>query len=362
MSALRLLGCSFACLSSLWAQGTTAGTAPTQPARSESARVAERAQEMRENLEVGAPTATHMRVALRLRNGNRLQGLVRDGRLAERVDGRQFVEARANDTGAGVRIWSATGGRDYVFVSFRDIAEYQVLQRLSQRQLEQLERDVQVPGERPVEAIRPSSVTVPGGEMETIAGGTPPPAAGGEAVVPIGELPPVVVPVPVPVVPGVVGGAVAQPKPGEDAQHKEWFALLQEFPPASGFGKEKRDEIARRFVVVGTQPSAAELRFVEKFDDWQKACEFFGVKAAPVAVVEEPSAEPRAQRRTSGRASERAAAESESAVPAEKPARAENGKRSAARSRRGPTTEEGEAEGQGATEESTAEPRSNRRR
>ncbi len=323
--------------------------------------MAERAQEMRENLEVGAPTGTHMQVALRLRNGNRIQGLVRDGRMAERVDGRQFVEARADDAGAGVRIWSAAGRRDYVFVSFRDIAEYQILQRLSQRQLEQLDRDVQMGGERSPGAIRPSSVSLPGGDTETLAGGPVPEQPAAEAGAAAQDAPMPVV-MPVPVVSPAASGPTAAPKPGEDTQHKEWFALLQEFPPAGGYGKEKRDEIARRFVVVGVKPSAAELRFVEKFDDWQKACEFFGVKTAPAAVTEEPSADPRAARRSSARTGEGAQAEPGAAATADKPARTESGKRSASRSGRGAATAEGEGEGPGATEEPSAEPRSNRRR
>lgn len=356
MSAMRSLVCSFACFSSLLAQGNSADKGTPRAVSAEDARVAERAQEMRENLEVGsATTSPHVRVAVRLRNGSRLAGLVKDGRMAERMEGRQFVAARADDAGAGVRIWGAAGGRDYVFVSFRDIAEYQVLQRLTQRQLEQLEREVQLAGERQQPAIEPSAVNLPGGDVTTLAGGPDPsattvPGAAPQSMGQVGAAPG-----------ATVTTAGSAPKAGDDALHKEWFALLQEYPPAAGYGAEKRDEIARRLAVVGAKPSAAELRFVEKFDDWQKACAFFGVKPASAKTAEgEEAADVHATRRasSSARGSSRETAEENGTGSATKSGRNESGRRNGKRTGRAGTTEEtSETEGEAVP----SERRSNRR-
>jgi hypothetical protein len=77
-------------------------------------------------------------------------------------------------------------------------------------------------------------------------------------------------------------GETADPKVDKQTEEQRlWFSLLQAYPPAAGWGKAKRDEISHRLAVVGAQPSEAELKFVEQFAEWEKACAHFGVDAAP---------------------------------------------------------------------------------
>lgn len=246
-------------------------------------RVGERSQEMRVQIETGKHVKSHVRVSLRLKNGNKLGGVVKDGRLVERVDGLRFVDAHANEVGAGIRLWYSGGGRDYVFVPFADLADYQVLERLSQKQLEQFESEMQMAEDQREarlrdEAARQTEAAKAAAAAES-AGGVANPAPGQE---------------PAPVAPATKKRAGRKSKEeleaeaaakdkvaaaeAEQTQKKAWYALLQEYPPAEGWSADKRDEIARRRVVVGANPSEKERRFVEVFAEWQKACAYFAAK------------------------------------------------------------------------------------
>lgn len=299
-------------------------------------RVAERADNMREQIDKGRQVKSHVRVAVRLKNGNKLVGVVKDGRFVERVDGLRFVDAQAKEQGAGIRLWYSGGTRNYVFVPFAHFQSYEVLQRLSQEQLTAMEQEMQMTEQRAAEraAARAHSATGQPAEQAPPAtpdapqtgDGTPsrswkdaPPGPGANAADPQKE--------------AGAGGATgadpeAQPavqgeagkgddgksdgdkadgkkadgeKPGtrrrtaksgakegeasdkakaaadEQAQQRAWFQLLQKYPPKEGWNQQKRDEISRRFVVVGAKPSELEQQFVDQFAEWAKACKHFGV-------------------------------------------------------------------------------------
>ena len=115
--------------------------AQTPPEESVRRRADERAQSMREQIGQGHRLQSHVRVVVRLKNGNRLRGVVKDG---QRIEGLRFVDADVQEEGAGVRLFYTQGARDYVFVPFRDFLEYRVLERLTPQQLEQLEKDLQL--------------------------------------------------------------------------------------------------------------------------------------------------------------------------------------------------------------------------
>lgn len=265
---------------------------PTEPAPKRD-RVLERSQEMRDNIETGRSVKSHVRVAVRLKNGNRLRGVVKDGRLVERVDGLRFVDAQAQEVGAGIRLWYSGGGRDYVFVPFRDLSDYTVMERLSQQQLEAFEQEMQMAEERrtaqqraEAQRILDANQTQPPAEGETPQIGEVPAAPGQEPAP--GQAPPVAPPAAAKKgtrkSKAELAAEAAEQQKAATAnaakeQQQEYFALLQEYPPTAGWNQAKRDEIARRKVVVGAVPSAQEQRFVDKFATWQKACEFFAVKA-----------------------------------------------------------------------------------
>lgn len=249
--------------------------APQEPPRPDDARVEQRAQEMRDTIDAGRPVQSHVRVAVRLKNGNKLLGVVKDGRMVERVDGLRFVEAQAKDRGAGVRLWYSSGARNYVFVPFADFAEYEILQRLSQKQLTEIENEMQMNERRAAERAAEQAAKA--------AAGTVPPAAPGQETAPVDAAQdPAATPAAGANKPKAAAGKEAAPtkESKELEQQRQWFALLQAYPPAAGWGKGKRDEIAKRFVVIGSKPSEAEQKFVDQYAEWEKACKHFGIDPA----------------------------------------------------------------------------------
>ncbi len=268
-----------AATSTVRAQDPPAGADPRDQVRAE-----ERARSMREQIDTGKQVKSHVRVSVRLKNGNKLVGVVKDGRFVERVDGLRFVDAQANDRGAGIRLWYTSGIRNYVFVPFADFVDYQVLQRLTTKQLEELESEMQLKegrrAEREAADARAAEAAKARADGEATGDAVTPPAEG-ETKEPATEEAAKTTPVSktkkdkaVEAKPEGEGGK------GETAQQRQWFALLQAYPPTGGWNKAKRDEIAKRFVVVGAKPSETEQKFVDQFAEWEKACSFFGVTEA----------------------------------------------------------------------------------
>jgi hypothetical protein len=227
----------------------------TPPAGSPTNRIDQRAEAMRQQIDLGKTVQSHVRVMVRLKNGNRLTGVVKDGRLVERVDGLRFVDASAQEKGAGIRLWYTGGTRNYVFIPFGDFADYEVLQQLSNKQLQGIEDEMQMEDRRAADRAAAARPPAPDTQPAPSTEQAPKPT--------------------------VKTDDKDKPKT-DDAksdldQQKAWFGLLQDYPPSAGWCKAKRDEIARRFVVIGAKPSDFEQRFVDKFDDWMQACLHFGV-------------------------------------------------------------------------------------
>lgn len=232
-------------------------------------RVNERAQSMRDQIETGRQVKSHVRIAVRLKNGNKLVGIVKDGRFVERVDGLRFVDANAQEKGAGIRLWYSGGARNYVFVPFVQFSEYQVLQRLSSTQVEEIEKEMQMDEaaratERAKQAAAKAAAKNAPGSEPAAGDGVEAPAKATESA-----------------------NVETPPANEEDAQRKAMFALVQAYPPAAGWGPLKRDEISHRKAVIGSNPSDAEKKFVEQFAEWQKAVTFFGLDAE-VKTAESP--------------------------------------------------------------------------
>ena len=272
-------------------------------------RVDERARDMRDQITEGRIVKTHVRVTVRLSNGNRLTGVVKDGRLVERVDGLRFVEARARERGAGIRLWYSGGTRSYVFVPFANLKGYEIVQRLSQKQLQAIEDEMQMAEKRAAERAaakaRRANGKAGGDVAETTekakpmtlddmkSGRVSPPAgspggatgatgeagqtaeqAGGEAeAAKVADAKP-------------AGGEQADASTEEVKEQLLWSELLRKFPPKMGWNEAKKNEIARRRVVVGANPSKLELEFVDKFDDWMQACEHNGIDPNAAAKKE----------------------------------------------------------------------------
>lgn len=270
-------------------------------------KIERRAQEMRDQIEKGRQVKSHVRVRVRLKNGNRLTGVVKDGRLVERVDGLRFVDADAREAGAGIRLWYSGGTRSYIFIPFDGLKNYEVVQRLSQKQLMQIEVEMRMAekhsaeraeaerraaaasrreGEQPGDPVTGAPIPggpipgaplpggpIPGGAQSGSGPDVPVPGAPAPGATPSGAEP-------APAKTGEGNGEKAEPAgiepsdagEGTPEQKIKWLNLLRMYPPAQGWNKEKKAEIQRRFQVIGVQPSDKEKAFVEQFDDWLEAC------------------------------------------------------------------------------------------
>jgi|GEM_PF-3877134 len=240
-------------------------------------RADQRAREMRDQITDGRLQQSHVKVRVRLKNGNRLTGVLRREQVVERVQGGRFVEARANERGAGIRIYYTGGTRSFVFVPITSLRTYEVIERLSPQQLAQLEQQMQkaerraseraaLAAARAARAAEVAAASTAGVEERATA---PRPATGGDE------------------------------PPSVASQQHAWSALLRKFPPDLGWNAAKKDEISRRFVVVGATPSELEREFVEKFADWLQACQHSG-------IVPSAPAEPKPTTRREARRAERA--------------------------------------------------------
>lgn len=234
--------------------------------------VERQAQRMRERLEEGQrELRSHVRVQVRLKNGNRLLGVVKDSHIIQRADGYRFVKTDARDPGAGIRLWYYNNSNSFIFLPFDSLQDYQVKERLSTAQVlaietqiteEQRRKEAEQKAEQEAQRLREiaGEGEPPSGE-ETPAGETPPVEPQGET----GK--------PAPKEAGGAGEAGGKETPAEAAQKEEarLLQLLRDYPPADGWSEQRKGEISRRFAVTGSRPTAHEQRFVEVFADWQKA-------------------------------------------------------------------------------------------
>jgi hypothetical protein len=231
---------------------------------------------MREKVKDGKAFRSHVRVTVRLKNGNRVQGIVKDGFVVERIDGMRFVSAEANDEGAGVRIYTYNGKRNYVFLAFSDMQEYRINARLSTAELAAYERKVKADEETKRKELLKQLDQNANGQSEAQEPQVDP-VATAEMTETTETLPPV----------KSKKGSTEKAAEGAEEQVgvaqelQGLYALLQAYPPAEGWNATRRDEIARRRAVVGANPSPKEQKFVEQFENWKRACEVLGAK--PIA-------------------------------------------------------------------------------
>lgn len=234
-------------------------------------RVERQVEEMRRQVVEGRVFRSHVRVTVRLKNGNRIRGIVKDGVLVERVKGPRFVAAERDDDGAGIRLYYYNGNRNFVFLPFRDIKDYRIDRRITALELAAIERasrqrEQQERREREAAAAARVAQSAPHLPVSAAPGAETQPR-------------------------DPVSGSANKPKGGADGKKTgkatgvdnkkklhELYVLLQKYPPNDGWNAQRRDEIKRRLAVVGALPTAKEQEFVNRFAEWQQACKEFGVK------------------------------------------------------------------------------------
>lgn len=247
---------------SLFAQIGKSATA--QPTRTELEQQLDRqAAEMRQKVAEGTAFRSHVRVTARLKNGNTIRGIVKDGLLVERFDGLRFVASEKGEPGAGLRIYYWNGSSSYVFLPFADMKECKINERITAEQLRAIELQTKAREEAAQQDKKVQDPAVDAVQQQ-------PPAADGETTAKADE--------------PKASTTGKEPGTGLSKEQQDLFQLVQDYPPTAGWSQQRRDEISRRMAVIGSKPSPNELRFVAKFADWQRACELFRLKPAEPAT------------------------------------------------------------------------------
>jgi hypothetical protein len=220
-------------------------TLSAQDVSSTKDRIRREVEEKQRLMREGKVVRSNVRITVRLLNGSRIKGVVKNGKFVERHDGLAFIQSERATEGAGLRLWYYDQTDSYIFLPWSTVAEHSIGEVLSDEEVAQmgleLERAARTAREQPVPSLpgtQPPPPAPPGP-----AGGTPPPGTVG--------------PVPAP-------GAGSALTPAQQA-------LLAEFPPEAGWGEEKRKQLELRKIQVGVFPNVNEQRFLDNFAAWSEA-------------------------------------------------------------------------------------------
>lgn len=221
-------------------------------------RVRRQIEEMRRAMRLGKVVRTNVRVRVRLRNGNKIKGVVRNGRFIEKIHGLDFVPADMKTEGAGVRVWYYDNTTSYIFLPFREIASYTIGERLTDDEVKaiekRIERESRIARERREELLakRRARSRPEGGQAED------------EKLT-----------------------EEARRAAEQRAKEDRLLKLLEEFPPDEGWGEKRVREIQMRKITVGAFPDGRSRRFLEVFPEWRKALEIRKRREAETAEIVE---------------------------------------------------------------------------
>ena len=169
-----------------------------------------------------------LRVRITLNTGAKLEGVVRDGALYERLVDGQFVRtSSAEMPGAGFRLWQMNDTAGFFFVKYADIRDF--------KQIGNADAAAEAAAEK--------------AQLEKKLADKPPakPKA--------------------PETGKTVGLLKKQSPPLTDAG----ASLLRKFPPQAGWTPEKKDQLENRGVVIGAFPSPIEKEWLDNYDKWRQA-------------------------------------------------------------------------------------------
>lgn len=204
-------------------------------------RIVEEVLRKRNDMRDGRADRFNVRVRVKLKNGAKLTGVVKNGRMVEREDGIDFVETDRQSPDAGIRLYYFDETTSFVFLRWADIAQHKVMVRLTDDEVRAIEREF---AERERKRQEMRAQLSASKEQAALKGVTD----------------------------KAQQGPASEPKPGVDAGKDDKVAtpLLDEFPPSEGWGEAKVKEIERRKVVVGVYPNPKEKRFLSVFEEWKK--------------------------------------------------------------------------------------------
>jgi hypothetical protein len=229
---------------------------PTEPVHPDKQRVVEEVMRKRKDMREGKIERFNVRVNVKLNNGSKLNGVVKNGRLVEREAGIDFVEADRNTPEAGIRLYYFDETTSFVFLRWADIAAHKVVVKLTDEEVRAIEKEM-------LERERKRNEERQAAAQAAVDGKTPAPKP--------------------PEAPGDKKGDKGKDK--DKAQEKESpTPLLDEFPVSEGWSEAKAQEIQRRKIAVGVYPNEREKRFLEVLGEWKKQhaqSQAGGAKATP---------------------------------------------------------------------------------
>ena len=218
---------------------------PAQKGKDYKTKVNEKVMAMRKAMRDGKVVHYNVRVRVRLKNGNRLKGIVKNGRLVELVDGLDFVtSANQLDPRAGLRVWYTAGTNSFIFVSYKDIARYKIGSTLSDEQVKAIEMKIADAKREMIENYeRLQDAKKNAADKNKTAQNQQQP-------------------------PGNQGQTGAEPELQLTAEQKK---LLEEFPPSAGWSENKLNKLKLERITIGRFPNEKERKFEGSFTAWNEA-------------------------------------------------------------------------------------------
>jgi len=217
----------------------------TQPRDWRKAKVRAQVEQMRKAMREGRIVRYNVQVKVRLKNGNKMKGIVRNGRFIEKHDGLDFVVTDKRSQRAGLRLWYYNGTNSYIFLPHAEIAHYKLGLKMSDREIGELERKLVRAERRRREMERQLAEER---RRRLLAGKRK--------------------------------GKTSTDKPGADVAkygrtltdgERKLMKLLDDYPPDKGWGDKKLKELQMRRITIGVYPNKEEKHFEESFDTWKKA-------------------------------------------------------------------------------------------
>jgi hypothetical protein len=214
------------------------------------AQVRQQVERMRKAMREGRIVRYNVKVKVRLKNGNKIQGIVRNGRFIEKHDGLDFVVTDKRSEQAGLRLWYYNGTNSYIFLPHADIAHYKLGIKMSDREIAELERKLVAAERRRREMERQLAEERRRRLMAKRK-------------------------------------SQKNEKSAADLEQEErqeygrkltkdertLLSLLDDYPPEKGWGEKKIKDLKLRRITIGVYPNKEEKKFEESFEDWKKAVE-----------------------------------------------------------------------------------------
>lgn len=208
-------------------------------------QVRDQVEQMRKAMREGRIVRHNVKVKVRLKNGNKINGIVRNGRFIEKHDGLDFVVTDERER-AGLRLWYYNGTNSYIFLPHASIAHYKLGIKMTDREIQDLEQRLVAAEVRRREMEREMAEE----RRKRLLAGRNKDKKGPAAK-----------------------ASDEEEKYGRKLtdDERKLMALLEEYPPEKGWGEKKIKDLKLRRITIGVYPNKEEKKFEESFEDWNKA-------------------------------------------------------------------------------------------